>query len=271
MNPSLNTPNTISGAFVLTPAAGKKLIGLAVAAMPEVKNARQNGRLIIANGTTTAYVAEALVGKPMRKFNYCIGLIADGMFAEDVKEDRDPMLMWRHGEQVSAPLAEFIKEFEPGDVFIKGANAVDPHGHAGGLQANPNGGSWGDVIGVLTARGVTCIVPVGLEKMIPSVLDASRLAGHFKLKYSLGSPVGLMPIVTGHVITEIQALEILSGVRASVIAAGGIAGSEGARSFVVQGTEAQLKTCFDHVTRVWKEPATERGGTVTSQPYRLPE
>ena len=260
----------VSGAFVLTPAAGKKLIGRAVAARPEVQKAYRHGRLVVANGTTTAYVVEALTGETLRKFNYCIGLIAESMFAEDRPEDRDRMYMWEKGQRVSKPLAEFIREFEPGDVFIKGANAVDPHGFAGGLQANPNGGSWGDVLGVLTARGVTCIVPVGQEKMIPSVVEASKRLGQFRVKYTIGSPVGLCPIVAATVVTEVEALESLTGVKAVVAAAGGIGGSEGARSYVVEGTEDQVARAFGLVKEVQNEPAIGLNGEVTSQSYRTP-
>jgi hypothetical protein len=261
--------DTVKGAFVLTPAAGKKLIGKAVAAMPQVQKAYEQGRLVVANGTTTGYVVEHLTGEELPKFNYCIGLIAEGKFAENLPADRQPIYIWKNGERVSAPLGEFIKEFEPGDVFVKGANAVDPMGHAGGLQANPNGGSWGEVMGVLTARGVSCIVPVGQEKMIPSVIEASRQLGQHKLKYTLGSPVGLCPLVFATVVTEVEALEQLCGVGVSVVAAGGIGGSEGSRSYVVTGSGAQVAKAFAIVQEVADEPRQEIG-EVTTQPYRLP-
>jgi hypothetical protein len=263
-------PDTVRGAFVLTPAAGKKLIGRAVADMPEVRRAYEKGRLVVANGTTTAYVVEALTGETVRKFNYCIGMIADGMFAHNVPDDRDKMYMWKNGERVSGALADFIKEFEPGDVFVKGANAVDPAGFAGGLQANPDGGSWGDVMGVLTARGVTCIVPVGQEKMIPSIPDAARKLGQFRITYSLGSPVGLCPIVSATIITEIEAFELLTGVKAWVVAAGGIGGNEGARSFVVEGSDTQVRQAFEMVKEVRDEPSTALAGEVAASPYKLP-
>lgn len=266
-----NETERISGAFVLTPAEGKKLIGLAVASLPEVKWAHQYGRLVVANGSTTGYVLEALTGQAPRRFNYCIGMIANGLFAQNLPEDRDKMAMWRKGERVSALLADFIKEFEAGDVFIKGANAVDPNWYAGGLMANPNGGSWGEVIGVLAARGAHCIVPVGLEKMIPSVIEASRKMGQKRLTYSLGSPVGLLPITTAKVITEVQALEILAGVCATPVAAGGIGGSEGSVALVVEGSRLEVKKAFGYVKQVKGEKPVELTGQVTCEPHQLPE
>lgn len=58
----------VSGSFVLTPAAGKKLIAMAVVSLPEVRQAYEKGRLAIANGTTTSYIIEALTGKPVKRF-----------------------------------------------------------------------------------------------------------------------------------------------------------------------------------------------------------
>ncbi|PKN30280.1 MAG: hypothetical protein CVU64_04125 [Deltaproteobacteria bacterium HGW-Deltaproteobacteria-21] len=264
---------TVSGAFVLTPAAGKRLIGLAVASLPEVRYAYEKGRLAIANGTTTGYVIEALTGQPLKKFEYCVGVIAEGTFGGNPANDHTLML-WEKGKATNLPFPQFLPElrkFQRGDVFIKGANAVDPQFYAGGLQCNPNGGSWADAFGLITARGLYCVVPVGLEKMIPSVVEASRKAGQLRLDYCIGNSPGVIPLPSFTVVTEIQALEILSGVRATVIAAGGIGGSEGARSFVIEGTEEQVKSAFSFVLRVHGEPPVQVTGKVESEPNRLPQ
>ena len=263
----------VSGAFVLTPAAGKKLIGLAVASLPEVKRAYEKGRLAIANGTTTGYVIEALTGKPVRRFEYCVGIIAEGQFAENPESDHT-MKMWDKGKEIDVPFPEFMNEFqkyEKDDVFIKGANAVDPYGFAGGLQTNPVGGSWAAAFGVITARGLHCIVPVGLEKMIPSVVDASEKMGQLRLNYTMGDPSGLIPLTTFQVVTELEALELLSGVEATAVAGGGIGGCEGSRAFVVEGTEEQVKDAFSYIKKVHDEPPMEITGKVTAKPPRLPE
>jgi hypothetical protein len=263
----------VSGSFVLTPAAGKKLIGMAVAALPEVKWAYEKGRLAIANGTTTGYVIEALTGKPIRRYDYCVGVIAKGIFAENPDSDHT-MMVWEKGKEIKLPFAEFLTEFkkyEKDDVFIKGANAVDPYGFAGGLQTNPFGGSWAQAFGIITARGLHCIVPVGLEKMIPSVIEASRKLGQLRLKYSLGNPPGLIPLTSFKVVTELEALKNLSGAKATAVAGGGLGGSEGSRSFVVEGTEEQVKKAFSFVMQVHGEPPVEVSGKVEAQSHRLPE
>ena len=233
----------VSGAFVLTPAAGKKLIGKAVAALPEVQRAVAGGRMLVANGTTTSYVIEALTGKQIDRFAYCVGVVTQGNFASNEASDHT-LFYWEKGEVRSLPFKDFLetlRAFERDDVFIKGANAVYPYGFAGGLQTNPNGGSWADAFGVATARGLRTIVPVGLEKMIPSVVEAAGKLGQLRVDYFLGNPAGLIPLTSFKVVTEIQALEVLAGVRATCVAGGGIGGSEGARGFVVEGTKEQVE------------------------------
>jgi hypothetical protein len=264
---------TVSGSFVLTPAAGKKLIGMAVAALPEVKQAYEKGRLAIANGTTTGYVVEALTGQPVKKFEYCVGVVANGILGENPDSDHTLML-WDKGKTIKLPFPQFLTElrkFEREDVFIKGANAVDPHGYAAGLQTNPNGGSWADAFGLITARGFHCIVPVGVEKMIPSVIEASKKMGQMRLDYSIGNAPGLIPLPTFKVITEVEALSILAGVKATVVAAGGIGGSEGSRVFVVEGSGEQVKKALSVVLQVHDEPGVKVTGKVEVKPHRLPK
>jgi hypothetical protein len=262
----------VSGTFVLTPSAGKKLIGKAVAALPEVRHAYEKGRLAIANGTTTGYVIEALTGKSMKRYDYWVGVVTGGQYAENPNSDHT-LKVWDKGREIDLPFGEFMNEFkkyERDDVFIKGANAVDPYGYAGGLQTNPMGGSWASAFGVITARGLHCIVPVGLEKMIPSVIEASKKMGQLRLKYCKGSPPGLIPLTSFKVVTEIQALEWLSGVSAIVVAGGGIGGCEGSRAFVVEGTEAQVKEAFDMVAQVCDEPQVAVTGEVETLPHSIP-
>lgn len=271
-NPGNQEKKIVSGAFILTPAAGKKLIGKAVATLPEVRHAYEKGRLAIANGTTTGCVIEALTGQEVKKFEYCVGVVVHGIFGENPDNDHTLML-WDKGKASKLPFPQFLTElrkFERDDVFIKGANAIDPQGYAAGLQTNVNGGSWADAFGLITARGFHCIVPVGLEKMIPSVVEASRKAGQLRLDYCIGNAPGVIPLPSFKVITEIQALEILAGVSATVIAAGGIGGSEGARGFVVEGSEEQVKKALSLVLEVRNEPPVQVTGKVEAKPNRLP-
>ena len=180
--------------------------------------------------------------------------------------------MWINGKETVVHFADFLTElrkFERDDCFVKGANAVDPYGYAGGLQSNPNGGSWADAFGMITARGIPCIVPVGQEKMIPSVIEAARRMGQMRLSYTLGSPVGLIPLTSFKVVTEVEALEQLTGVQATPVAGGGIGGCEGSRAYCVEGTPEQVEKAFAIVKQVHGEPPLKAGKT-EALPYKLP-
>ena len=93
---------------------------------------------------------------------------------------------------------------------------------------------------ILNAGGIPLIMPIGLEKLIPSVPEAASGWGQLTLSYAMGLPCWLTPVSTGLVITEIQALGLLAGVRARQVAAGGVGGSEGAVILLLEGREEHL-------------------------------
>ncbi len=61
-------------AVVVIPSeTGKRLIGRAVARLPAVQKAKADGLIVIGWGTTNAYVAEELLGRPVPKERYVAG------------------------------------------------------------------------------------------------------------------------------------------------------------------------------------------------------
>jgi len=237
----------VSGILVLTPAESKRLIAKAVVAMPQVKRALEKGRVIIANGTTTAFVAEEILGRQVSKYRYAAGYIGEGKLATTPRDLRTKAYVLVDGRPVDVLAKEIIQDFEANDVFIKSANAVDAEGHVGILMVSDRGGTIGMAQGPVIARGCHFIVPVGLEKLVPSVIEASRKGGILRLKYAMGLKVGLMPVVNATVVTEIQALHILAGVEATHVASGGIGGCEGAVTLVVEGTDEAVQKAFEVV------------------------
>ena len=244
------------GIMAFTPAESKRLIGKAIAAMPEVKAALKKGRVVLNTGTTNAYVAEEILGRPVAKEYFLKGNIAFGLACTTHRSDSwiKPFVLI-DGSPVDMEVSDVLKEFDGGDVFIKGANAVDVEGNAGVLIGSKIGGSIGAAMGVVQARGSHLIVPVGLEKLVPSVIDASRKCGTMKLKYPVGATLGLIPIVTGTVVTEIEALRILTGVHATHVASGGMGGSEGSVVLVVEGPDDRVRTAFDLWEQIKGEPS----------------
>ena len=92
------------------------------------------------------------------------------------------------------------------------------------------------------------MIPVGLEKRIPgTVAEAAALVNSPE-----SSGLRLLP-VTGDIVTETEALEILCGVQARLTAAGGIFGAEGSLCLAVSGTEEQLGRVSDVMESVIRE------------------
>ncbi len=247
--------------FVFTPAEAKRLIGKAVANLEEVKKAKDTGNILIGHGSTNVYVAEEILGreKVCERFNrdaYLSGVTVKGTLCSTLGTEKPPILLIRRGaiEPPEATMAEILRDFGRDSVFIKGANAVDPEGNAAVFMAHPEGGTIGWAMGIILARGIRLIVPVGREKLIPSVKKAVTLCGQLTLDYCQGLKVGLFPLSGATVITEIEALKILAGVESFQVASGGSSGSEGAVTLVAEGESPEIGKAIEIVESIKGEP-----------------
>jgi hypothetical protein len=247
--------------FVFTPSESKRLIGRAVASMEEVRRAREVGDILIGHGSTNVYVAEEILGKErvselFHRNCYLSGVTIRGTLCSTVGREKPQILLLRRGEVATPPatMSEMLRDFGRNSIVIKGANAVDPEGNAAVMMAHPEGGTIGWSIGTIRARGIQLIVPVGLEKLIPSVKKAITLCGQELLDYSQGLKVGLLPLSGARVITEIEALKILAGVESFHVASGGNNGSEGAVTLVAEGGSAEVEKAIAVAESVKGEP-----------------
>jgi hypothetical protein len=110
-------------------------------------------------------------------------------------------------------------------------------------------------MGIIAAVGAHLIMPVGMEKLIPDVRAAARVMGQGKMSDQWGMPCGLFIVSSGEIVTEVEALSSLFGVTATVVAAGGVAGSEGAVTLAVSGEEARLADVRRLLRQLQHEPA----------------
>ncbi|KPJ54238.1 hypothetical protein AMJ39_01445 [candidate division TA06 bacterium DG_24] len=239
---------------VLLPSESKRLIAMAVAGMPEVRQALERGWIVIGRGTTNAYVAEELLNQPLEKERHVAGYIGHGELAVLGKEERQRPIVLKDGSRVEMSPPEALQEFSSDDVFIKGANAVDPEGNVGILMGSPTGGTVAQAMGIVLARGAHFIVPVGLEKLIPSVINASLVGGQQEFDCVDGRPCALMPVVNANVVTEIEALGILADVDAVHFASGGVFGSEGAVVLAITGERSLMAQAVEIIGSVKGEP-----------------
>ncbi len=242
------------GLVVLTPSESKRLIAKGALQLPEVRRALEEGLVIVSRGTSTAFVAEELVGSTLRKEYGTVGIITHGRLANTVPEGAVGPWVFRKGKLVDEPAEEVLKEFTATDVSFKGANAIDPQGNMGVLAQNDAGGTIGSIWGTLSARGAHLMVPAGLEKLIPCVIDAAQKCGNLIYRYVMGENVGLVPVVNALVVTEIQALEVLTGVTATHVASGGVGGSEGAVVLALDGKDETVRCAYSLVESVKGEP-----------------
>jgi hypothetical protein len=246
----------ISALVVLNPAESRRLLAKATVALPEVQNAYKNGMIIIARGITNAFVTEELFGISVEpKAGQTVGMVCNGITTGNSGHSPCRWHVIRKGKVVEGadPNVE-VASFGPDDVYIKGANAIDREGNAGICASSVKGGTIGALWPIVTPRGSHLIMPVGLEKMIPSVIEAALHSGIYRFKYSTGWPAKIMPVTTGKVITEIQALAVLTGVRAYHLASGGVGGSEGAVVLAIEGDNDRVEKAFDLIKSIKGEP-----------------
>jgi len=234
----------------LTVAESKRLIARGIVAWEPVRRAMTEGMLAVAKGTTNGYVVEELTGERFDKRMYVTGHTLPARYSGPGVSSSASDLVFRRGEQIDVSVAEAVKEMGPGDVFLKGANALNYElDQAGVLIGHPTGGTLGAVLGTIIARRIRLVHPVGLEKSIPGDLhDAAAV---------LGDPDGkgaTLWVTPGEVFTEIEALEVLSGVRAVPIGAGGIGGAEGGVRLALFGDKKALERAESVLDGIYGEP-----------------
>lgn len=233
----------------LTPSEAKRLIGKAVSKMDVVKKALDKGIVVIAPGTTNAFVAEEILGMKIDKGKFAIGIITSNGTCITRQRTRLKEIVIRDGKLTELSIKDVLDELGPEDVFIKGANAIDPFGNAGVFLGSPTGGTLGMSIGVLLARGVKIVIPASLEKLTPfPIEELARRLGNRKLKYSMKLPIGMMPL-PGDVVTEVEAFRILFGCEC--IPVGGV-GVNGERCYLLEGED--LEGVWKEISKIKGEP-----------------
>ncbi|MBF0099110.1 MAG: hypothetical protein HQM04_15015 [Magnetococcales bacterium] len=260
--PSSGNPDTAATALVvLRPEESRVLIGQAVAQLPQVQAHRHRGRMVIVGGTTTRYVARALLGQDPGRDSFAVGWIRDGLLGETPAAGRGGgPILFEEGVQSRGWPAPLLERFAAGDIYIKGVNAIDPHGNAAVLVASPSGGTIGAALAIVMARGGELLLPVSLQKTIPSVPAACGLLGQGRVDRVMGSPVGYLPIMAGSatLVTEIEALHHLCGVRATPVAAGGVDDCQGALVLHLRGNPGQIEQAWQRLQTIRQETEAAR-------------
>ena len=249
----------------LTVAESKKLLAKATVKHPVVVRALADHTIVLGDGTTNAYVLTELRGEYVDPGSFVSGIICpEGPCVSAVarKAGVSSCRIFVKGvERADIDLEDVLVKLGADDVFIKGANALDPEGRVGVIVGHAECGHAG--IGRLWTRtvsqGIPVVVPVGLEKRIPcSIYEASSKVGIQTVQYSTGEHFGLfIPHGNVIVITEIEAIQELTGAVATVVSAGGVNGAEGALVFSIEGTKEKIDKVIELVDQVKGVPPIE--------------
>ena len=117
------------------------------------------------------------------------------------------------------------------------------------MVAAPLGGPAGRLFPGIMARGVTTIIAVGWEQLIPCRIEDAVAAGRETIDLAMGAAGGLVPL-SGTVVTETDAISILAKVKATVIGCGGVMGGEGSTTFVIEGEPNEVKKAWEIVLSI---------------------
>jgi hypothetical protein len=249
--------------FVITPAAGKRLIGKAMIKHAAIAAALKKGTVVIIAGTTNGYVAEEMLSalggaKDFRRDRFFRGITLpptrpttkNGRLPDESAFPGDVVIkagVWQKGKTIF----DVVDDLKERDVILKGVNAVDLIQKRGAiLIGHPKAGTIGVSLQAVAGRRVRLILPVGLEKRVTENLD--ELAAKMNEPGVQGAR--LLP-VPGEIFTELDAIALLTGAKAQLVAAGGVCGAEGSVWLAISGELAQEKAADALIKSVADEPA----------------
>lgn len=224
----------------ITPEQGKRLIAKALCKDGRLLRAATEHTLVIVAGTTNGYVAEALLGAlglgvPDRS-DFFRGIFRPaGAGPAKMNPERDVVLRkgrWEKG----LTIFDVEAELGQGDLILKGGNALHVSDRqVGVLIGNPTFGTLGAIYRAVMGRRAGLLLPIGLEKRVDlPIAELSAFAGGEEAQ---GLRLCQAP---GRAYCELDALESC-GVRACLLAGGGVDGYEGGMLLGLEGDAASLE------------------------------
>ena len=250
-----NDEGIVQAQISLTVSESKRLIAKAIAQMPIIKKAMKDGMVIIARGTTNTYVSEEILDKSIERGAFVTGKVypkkGGKRLNPSTKLSEIILINGKADEQIS--YSEAVKKLKAGDVMIKGANALDNKNKTVGVYiGSSSGGTTGKFLPYVVAKKAYLVLPIGLEKLITG--DLIELSNKMRDPVESLNKVLSMFLLTGEIVTEIEALKILTGVSAFQSGAGGIGGAEGGVRLVLRGSRDQVENALNIVEGIYGEP-----------------
>ncbi len=255
--------NIYTKQIILSPAAGKRIIAKALLKHPSITEALELRTVVIIAGTTNGYVAEELLNKigqaeEFTKDRFFRGVTLPqtykktdtGRLSDESKFPGDIVIekgKWLSGKTIF----DVVDNLKKGDIIIKGANAVNLEQKLAAVYiGHPTAGTIGVALQAILGKRVELFLPVGLEKRISG--DINRIAQKINSPNTTG--LRYMPI-NGEIITELEAIKLLTGAESELVAGGGICGAEGSCWLAVSGNLEQLNNVSSLVEEISNEPS----------------
>ena len=243
----------MKASVVLNSTTAKRLIAQGVAAHPTVTRAMKKGMVIVTLGTTNAYAASELLGEPIDHGAFAAGVI-DDRWNINARIGEATDLVLKNGVRIPFDEKSVLNDLTAGDVIIKGGNSLDPFGTVGVLLAAATGGTVGRYMPTAYARGVDIVIPISVAKSVHTpISDLALEMGSHKLELTMGLSCGMYPL-TGHVVSEIEALDLLFDVHATHVCSSGIGVGQGNVSLLIAGEEENVRAAFERVQQLAELP-----------------
>ncbi len=251
--------------YFLSPAAGKRLIAKAFLHIPSILEALENRTLVIIAGTTNGYIVEEIFklknqDSEFSKKRFFRGISLppkhsitnEGRLSDESRFPGDVVIVkgkWDKGKTIF----DVVENLQKGDIIIKGANAINLRSKQAAIYiGHPTAGTISAALQAVLGRRVELYLPIGLEKRIDGdINDIAR-----RLNSTNSSGYRYLP-VSGNIITELEAINIITGAEAELVASGGVCGAEGSCWIAVCGSREQLRDVDALIKDVADEPSFE--------------
>jgi len=248
--------------FIVTASMGKRIVAKGAVLHPDLRDVLRKGTLVIVAGSTNGYVAEEILqsigqAEGFSRAGFRRGTVVPPGFAGLKKADLKGDVVitdgkWREGDR-DKTVFDVAGSLKAGDVVLKGGNAVNlASGQAAVYIGDPSSGTAGAILPVVYGRRVKLIVPIGLEKRVTDDIDT--LASDINDTGTEGPRFMPLP---GGILTELEAIKLLTGCKARLAAGGGIYGAEGSVWLVVKGSDGELAAAEKLLDSVSQEPPCE--------------
>ncbi len=233
----------------LTVEESKLLLAHALKQDDRLQKVWQSGRLCLLGGSTVSALAEILGFAPLRLCGRvdpsgCRTALQDAQAYDNILIENGQA---RDLAETEEDIVSLVDRLTEKDLVVISGNAFDAMGRAVIAYGFPGGGPRGKAIAKIAAKEIPTILLFGLEKFVPSLEESLSVAADFQeTDFAMGMAISLAPL-KGDLFTELDAFSSLFNLQAYVLTSGGIAGAQGAKTFLLKGNRQQVQSAWQFI------------------------